>query len=227
MIESLAAALSSILISIFAYTPKLIAGLLILLIGVIIASLLKDLLVFVLRYAKMERWMERAGIGNAAEVHFWPNILSELIRWTTIFIFLMSAVEAWEIPKVADVINQLLLFIPNVVLAVIIGWVGLIAARFTFNIVRHGVGGLEKRESLLLATVSRYLILFFTALIVLTQLGIAADLIKILFTGIVGMLALAGGLAFGLGGQEEARDILRSLRNRLQDTPRKPRPPRA
>ncbi len=218
MIDSLTTAISSLVISIATYIPKLLAGILILLIGIIISSLLKDLLLIVLRYARVEKWMEKAGLKSGSETNVWPTMLAELIRWTTIFIFLTSAVEVWEIPKVADVIDQLLRFIPNVVLTVIIGWIGLVAARFAYNIVRHGVAGLEKEDSLILAGVARSLIIFFTILIILTQLGIAADLVKILFTGIVGMLALAGGLAFGLGGQEEARELLRRFRKRISSS---------
>lgn len=215
MFDSLTTAISSLVVSIAIYIPKLLAGILILLIGVIVASLFKDLISVILRYSRVEKWMEKAGLKTTPEANVWPTMMVELVRWTTIFIFLTSAVEVWEIPKVADVIDQLLRFIPNVVLAVIIGWIGLVAARFANNIVRHGVGGLQKEESLILAGVARSLIIFFTVLIILTQLGIAADLVKILFTGIVGMLALAGGLAFGLGGQDEAREFLKRFRKRI------------
>ena len=109
------------------------------------------------------------------------------------------------------------MFIPNVFVVVIIGWVGLMVGRFAHDIVRHGVRGLGSQEALVLGNAARYTIVFFTVLIILTQLGVAAELIKILFTGIVGMLALAFGLAFGLGGQDEARNILKNLRERLSD----------
>jgi hypothetical protein len=58
--------------------------------------------------------------------------------------------------------------------------------------------------------------MFFTILVVLNQLGVAQDLIRILFTGIVALLALAGGLAFGLGGQTAAKEILEEVRNKLK-----------
>ena len=63
--------------------------------------------------------------------------------------------------------------------------------------------------------VGRWAVLIFVFLVVLNQLGIASDLIRILFAGIVAMVALAGGLAFGLGGKETARDIIERLRKRL------------
>ena len=215
--ESLSTFISATFVFISAFLPKLLAGFLILFIGIIIASLLRDLLKIIFRYFSLEKWLSTAGIAKSTDVSVWSNLLGEMVRWLTIFIFLISAVEAWGIPKVGDVLQQLLMFIPNVFVVVIIGWVGLMVGRFAHDIVRHGVRGLGSQEALVLGNAARYTIVFFTVLIILTQLGVAAELIKILFTGIVGMLALAFGLAFGLGGQDEARNILKNLRERLSD----------
>lgn len=221
--STLSAFWSSSVIFISAFLPKLFAGFLILFIGLIVASLLKDLIKLVFRYFSIEKWLEAAGIAKTSEVSIWPNLLAELVRWSIIFLFLMSAIDAWGIPKVADVLQQLLNFIPNVFVVVIIGWIGLVAARFTHDIVRHGVRGLGSHEALVLGNAARYTVVFFTVLIILTQLGVAAELVKILFTGIVGMLALAFGLSFGLGGQEEAKNILKKLHQKLEPNSEKPR----
>ena len=93
---------------------------------------------------------------------------------------------------------------------------GLVFANLVFDIVRHASRGLGSASSNLLGTVARYAIVFFTTLVVLNQLGVAADLIRILFTGIVAMLALAGGLAFGLGGQESARKAVAEFLKRVE-----------
>jgi hypothetical protein len=199
------------------YLPKLVAGFLVFFIGLVVASLVKDLIAIIFKYFRISRWLEVTGLVKEKEVAVWPKIIAEIARWIVIFFFLMSAVEIWGVPKVGEVLSQLLLFLPNVFVAVIIGLAGLIAARFTSDIVRHGVRGLGNKESLLLATIGRYSIIFFTTLIILTQLGVAADLVKILFTGIVAMLVLAFGLAFGLGGQEEAKNILKSLRYKINE----------
>jgi hypothetical protein len=198
------------------YVPKFIAGLLIFFIGLIIASLLKDLVRLVFKYFRVEKWLEAGGIVKGRDAEIWPNLLAELTRWTTIFVFLTSAVETWGVPKVGDVLNQLLLFLPNVFMAVVIGLIGLVIGRLASDIVRHSLGRLGEKEGLILGNVAYYAIVFFTALIILTQLGVAAELVKILFTGIVGMLALAFGLSFGLGGQDEAREILKKLRKRIE-----------
>lgn len=199
------------------FVPKLVAGFLLLFIGLVVASLLKDLIIIIFQYFSISKWLEAAGLAKESEVKVWPKLLSELVRWTVIFTFLMSAVEAWGAPRVGDVLRQLLLFLPNVFVAIIIAFAGMVVARLLFDIVRHSLRGLGSRESFVLANIAKYAIIFFTSLIILTQLGVAAELVKILFTGIVGMLALAFGLAFGLGGQDEAKSILRKLRQKLSN----------
>ena len=206
---------ASVIYIVSTFVPKFLAGLIILIIGIIIASLLRDFIKIIFRYIKLGEWLEAAGLVKSKEIQTWPNLLAELTRWSIIFLFLMSAVETWGIPKVGDVLNQLLLFLPNVFLAVIIGWIGLVAGRFVADIVRHGIDGVGGREALILGNIAKAAIYFFTSLIILTQLGVAAELVKILFTGIVGMLALSFGLAFGLGGQVEARELLKRLRLKI------------
>jgi len=214
-IESLSGVLNSVFFIISAFIPKLIAGSLIIFIGLILASLIKDFIIILFKYFRIEKWLQSAGLVQKDEVVVWPNLIFEVIRWIIIFIFLMSAIDVWGIPKVADLLNQLLLFLPNVFVAVVIGWIGLISARFVFDIVRHSLSGVGRREALVLGNIAKYSILFFTALIVLTQLGVASELVKILFTGIVSMVAIAFGLSFGLGGKDEAKRILESLREQI------------
>src|SRR3989344_1479843 len=177
---------SSIIYVVSTFMPKFMAGLIILIIGIIIASLLRDLIKIIFRYIKLGEWLEAAGLVKTKEIQTWPNLLAELTRWSIIF------------------------------LAVIIGWIGLVAGRFVADIVRHGIDGVGGREALILGNIAKAAIYFFTSLIILTQLGVAAELVKILFTGIVSILALSFGLAFGLGGQIEARDLLKRLRLKIE-----------
>ncbi|MCL4339148.1 hypothetical protein M1271_05660 [Patescibacteria group bacterium] len=200
------------------YLPKFIAGLLIIFIGLVIASLLKDIIKIIFRYFHIEKWLETAGIVKKEDVQVWPNLLAELVRWTVIFLFLTSAVETWGVPKVGDVLNQLLIFLPNVFVAVVIGWIGLVTAKLLSDVVRHSLRGLGSKEAMILGNVARYSVIFFTALIILSQLGVAADLVKILFTGIVAMLSLAFGLAFGLGGRDHADKIIAGIIKKIDES---------
>ncbi|MBI2019956.1 hypothetical protein HYS94_00865 [Candidatus Daviesbacteria bacterium] len=205
------------------YLPQLIAGLVLLLIGLAIAAILKEAVLRLLNFLNVEEWLSNVTEWfnqirdeKAARGRIWPRLLSELVRWTVVILFLVPAAEAWGLPRVTELLNQFLLYVPNVFVAVVIGFIGLVVANLVSEVVRHASRGLGSASANLLSTFARYALFFFTALVVLNQLGIAADLVRILFTGIVAMLAIAGGLAFGMGGQEMARKFLAELQKRLE-----------
>ncbi len=207
---------TSSLLSLGTYLPQFFGGLLILLVGVIVATILKHVMETVFRIIRLDKLAEDAQFAKAQTVEIWSDFVTELIRWATIIAFLIPTVEAWGITRITDILNQLLFYLPNVLVAVVVGFVGFVIAGLAYDAVSHSVKSLGATSAGVLATVARYAILFFTTLIVLHQLGVAADLIRILFTGIVAMLALAGGLAFGLGGQDAAKEALIDLKKRLK-----------
>ncbi len=198
------------------FLPDFFGGLLILAVGVIIASLLKKFLIGILKFLKIDSIIERTKLLTKDEVRIWEEILAEVIRWTVIVLFLIPTLEAWRLSRATAVLNQLLFYLPNVIVAVIIGFVGLVTANLVSDLVKHSTKSVGAVAANTLAALARATIIFFTILIILNQLGVAQDLIRILFTGIVAMLALAGGLAFGLGGRDLARELLESLKSKLK-----------
>lgn len=205
------------------YLPQFLAGLVLLLIGLSVAALLKEVVLRGLAFLRVEDWFSNVTSWfktikseGAARGKVWSRLVAELVRWTVVILFLVPAAEAWGLPRVTDLLNQFLLYIPNVFVAVFIGFVGLVAANLVAEIVKNASTGLGSQSANLLSTVARYALVLFTTLVVLNQLGIAADLIRILFTGIVAMLTLAGGIAFGLGGQDGARKFLDDLKKRVE-----------
>lgn len=198
------------------YLPQFIAGLLLLLVGVLISGIIHQLVMGFFKLLKLEKWAKESNVSASVDVKVWPQLFAELLRWAVLILFIVAAVETWGIKRVGDVLNQLLLYLPNVFVAVVMGLVGLVVGNLASDVVKHGSRSVGAHSAGTLASLARYSIFIFTGLIVLHQLGVAADLIRILFTGIVAMLALAGGLAFGLGGQETARELLKALRERLE-----------
>lgn len=213
--------ITSSLAGLGSYLPQFLGGLVLLLIGLAVAALLKELVLRFLGFLKVEEWFGSVTDwfnqmrAERIKGGVWVNVVSELVRWTVVILFLVPAAEAWGLPKVTDLLNQVLFYIPNVFVAVVIGFIGLVAAKLVSDVVRHASKGLGGESSNLLGSVARWAMVFFTALVVLNQLGVAADLIRILFTGIVAMLAIAGGLAFGLGGQEAAKKALSDLQKKV------------
>jgi small-conductance mechanosensitive channel len=216
MTTTITSPFTSLLSDVVIFIPKLLFGLVLLLVGLLIASLLKKAVYGLFEIIRPEKMLGKEEEEKKNTISIWKDLFAELVRWTTIIVFLVPTVEIWGIPNITEVLNKLLLYIPNVFIAAIIGLVGTVLAHFTSDIIRHGGFALGATSSKFIGNVSYYAILIFTMLIALNQLGIASDLIRILFTGFVAMIALAGGLAFGLGGQEVARDVLKSLQKKLK-----------
>lgn len=215
--NSLAVVIYSALSSVINYLPNLIGGLIILLLGFLVAMIVNRVVISLLKAIKLDNVLAKYNLSRVeGQEVAWSHILSELARWSIIVVFLFPAVEAWRITNATAVLNQILGYLPNVIVAVIISLLGLIFARLGSDIVYSASKNLGKDTAHLASLISRWAIVGFSGLVILNQLGIGAELVRILFAGIVAMLAIAGGIAFGLGGTETAKDILNSLRERLK-----------
>ena len=213
--DTLIASLNNALLAITLFVPKFLAGLVILLIGIVIASILKKVVVEIFKTLKVEAFLKKYGVPEMKEEFSWTNILSEIVRWFVIIIFLIPTAEIWGLSQITGVLNEFLLYLPNVFVAAVIALVGFVFARLTHDVILVSAKGVESQTAATIASVARWAVNIFVLLAVLSQLGVATDLIRILFTGFVAMLAVAGGIAFGLGGQGAAKDVVDGLRRRL------------
>jgi len=198
------------------YLPIFFGGLLILIIGLILSVILKKILLSLFSFFRFEDALAKMRLVNKKDVMLWEEVLSELLKWTVVILFLIPTLEVWGLSRATAVINQFLFYLPNVIVSVIIAFVGVIAANLGADLVQHSIKTMGATSANALSVFTKWVILFFTVLIVLNQLGVAQDLIRILFTGIVAMLTLAGGLAFGLGGREIAKELLEGWKNKLK-----------
>lgn len=229
--EAVGATISSIvsssLTSLGMYLPQFLAGLILLLIGLAVAAILKELSLRFLKFLKVEEWFGNVAVwfnqlkSDKVKSTAWQKLLAELVRWSVVILFLVPAAEAWGLPRVSELLNSFLFYIPNVFVAIFITFVGIVVANLVSEIIHNTSRSLGGTSSSLLGAMAKYVIFFFTALVVLNQLGVASDLVRILFSGIVAMLAIAGGLAFGLGGQGLAKKVLEEFQ-RITNAPKSP-----
>jgi hypothetical protein len=217
--NSVTSALSDSLVATANLLPKLLIAIIIFIIGVIIAALLRAALMRLLNAINFEKILESTGIPQAlkkAETSLTiTGLLGELLRWFIILIFLIPSVDQLGLGAVNDVLKSLLLYIPNVAVAVIIVSIGAVFAKIARDFVTATATGLGTQAAQIVGEVARWAIIVFALLAALNQLGVAKDLIRILFTGFVLMVALAGGLAFGLGGKNPAERILTKFLDRI------------
>ena len=214
--STLLTSLNNALVLAISFVPKFVIGLIVILVGIIIASIVKQVVLQILKTLKVEMLLKRYGVPEAKDDLTWTNILSETVRWFLIIAFLVPAADIWGLPRVSVLLNEFLLYVPNVFVAAIIALVGFVVARIAHNVILASAKGLSAETANTIASVTHWAIIIFVVLAVLNQLGVATDLIRILFIGFVAMLAIAGGLAFGLGGQETARGILEAIKKKLR-----------
>src|SRR5919106_5829496 len=211
MFQPLQNALSTFL----SYIPQLIGALIIRIVGYIVAKALQALIGRVLQAVGFDRWMERGGIKqffDRAETNQTPHsILGQLVFWFVFIIAITMAADALGIPQVSAVLAQLIAYIPSIIAAILILILAALLANFISGIVRGATG------SDLLVSIARYAIIVYAVFAALTQLGLAVQLTANTFLIVLGAVALAAAIAFGIGGQEIARDILKKAYSRSDE----------
>lgn len=204
-------------VSVMNYLPSFFYGLLVLAVGFLLSGLVKELFIGLVKFFKVSVFFRATNIAKEKEVTIWADVLGELLKWVVIILFLVPTMQLWGLSGMTSILNNLLMYLPNVIVSVVIALVGYVVSNLTYDIVLNTVKPVQKKVSQTIAALSKYVILVFTGLVVLNQLGVAQDLIRILFTGIVAMIAVAGGLAFGLGGQGVAKEILEDIKKKFKE----------
>jgi small-conductance mechanosensitive channel len=216
LISSAAAALALLLAGI----PKILGFLLIVIVGWLVASALAALAAAVLRAVRFNDLAQRSGFsgfvhqmgiqGDAA------GFLADLAKWFVRLIVLVAAFDALGLPAVSSVLQQLLMWLPNLVVAMVVLVVAGLAANALSSLVRGATAESGLGNPDLLASIARVAVWAFAIVIAVNQIGIATELVNTLFMASVGAVALALGLAFGLGGRETAAQIVRGWYERGQ-----------
>lgn len=206
---------------IITFLPNVIAAFVILVGGWVIASALGKALANFLKKAKLDEALERFGwreVLEKADVKFSiSEFLGWLLKWILAIAVISLTVEVLGFEQFAILLNRFLAWLPNLIAALFIVIVAFIIADVLDKIVRAFAKKAQLRFSETLGVFTRWLIYVFAVLIALMQVGLARDLLVILFSGIVATLSLALGLAFGLGGKEIAAEILRELKRKLEE----------
>ena len=209
LLTSMTQALSLFLAAI----PKVIAFVLIAIIGWIIASLVARAVEALLRSVRFNDMAQRSGFGgfvaNTGVKTDSAGFVALVAKWFIRLIALVVAFDALGLPAVSDVLRQLLLWLPNVVVAVAVLIIGGLAANALAGLVRGATAKADLGNPDLLANIARVAVWAFAIVVAVNQIGVARELVNTLFTATVGAIALAAGLAFGLGGRETAAELWR------------------
>lgn len=202
------------------FLPELIGALLVFLVGWLVSVFLGRAVTQLLNRLKLNQFFERTGWSEAFRRADLKVDLSEflgaIVKWVLVFAFLLAAVEILGFLQFASFLTTVLAFLPNVVVSVLIFAVAVILSDISQKVLVAGVEKAKIGYGKAIGLFVRWAIMVFALLAIMVQLGIARQMIMTLFTGLVALLVISLGLAFGLGGKEMAAETLRGLRDKLR-----------
>jgi hypothetical protein len=195
--------------------PALLGALVILLLGWILAKILKAALVRILVAVRLEKFSARSGLSKFLSrgdiKHSLADILGTVFFWIVFLFFIDLAADVLKFTLLQNLINSIISFIPRLVVAVLIIVIGVLLSSFFKGLVRVAASSYALVRAELLGSIVQYLIIFFTLAVALEQLGVATNILVYSVLIIIGALAFGFALAFGLGSREVAGKIVNKI----------------
>jgi hypothetical protein len=203
--------------------PDIIGAVIVLLLGFIVAPILGGIVKKVFDIIRIDEMAEKAGIlevtSGYSKNFSISLLLGKIVKWFFVIAFVMAASEILGWARITQFLNEIVFYIPQVLIAVIILVFGVIAGNFFEAVVIRSLLGSNAPidNPQIIGKVTKWSFVIFAVMAAMLQIGVAPSLIQILFTGIV--LALA--LAFGLGGRDKAAELLDYIWSPAKKTTRK------
>ncbi len=196
--------------------PKILVALLFVIVGWIFGAAVGRVVQQLVDTMKADEWLTKAGVDKFLLRAGYKMNTGAFVGWLAkiffILVFLIPAFNILGLTQVNTFLNEVLVYIPQVIVAAIILFIASVASDLLSGMVSGATKAMGSNMANILGSMTRSAIWIFAFMIALSQLGIAAQYMSILFTGIIAMLALAGGLAFGLGGKDAAADLIKEIR---------------
>ncbi len=195
---------------IIAVLPKLIVAIIVFVIGWIIAKIIYKALIKIGKSLKLDELVKpMAGAFEKAGYKLsLTKAIAFLVKWFVAIGFLVVALDVLGLQTTKLLLLGIIAYIPQVIIAIFVLIAGVVLANFTKKLIQGSTKVLRVKSATFLSNLARVVIIVFTALIALDIIGLKSQFINILFIGVVAMFALAGGLAFGLGGRDAAAKLL-------------------
>ena len=190
------------------YFPVVLGALLILIFGAALARILASAVVRILRGLRLSNLVKDTPIDlflQKAEIFKIESVVGKIVYWLLMLVVIHSAVSVLGLDSLTLIFSRVLAYIPKVISAIVILFVGLLLAGVVESLVKASIRSIEGKQSLLLGKVSSYLVMGMVTLAAISELGIASDFILVLFIGLIFTISLGVGLAIGLG----AKDIVK------------------
>lgn len=203
------------------FVPSLIVAIIIFIVGWVVGSVIGKLVMQVVQSLKIDKVFESAGADEVmARAGMRLNIgafLGGLVKWFIVLVFLMTSLEILGLTQVTDFLREVVLsYLPQVIIASLILVAATIIADAMGKVVTAAAKAGNIRSANMLGTIVRYAIWILAFIIALSELGIGREYMLTIFQAVIYMFALAGALAFGLGGRDAAARAIEHIRSESQ-----------
>lgn len=214
--DAVFASLQDLWAKVVAFIPELLGAFLVLVIGLLLSRALSELTRRLVKLSHIDELIEKMDgakkLKSAGLKANFSGLLAWIVKWFFVTVTLIAAVDILRLTQVTNFLQDVAMYIPNVIVAVLILAIGLVVGQFIYDVIEKTAktAKVVKETAQTLASVAKWAITIFAVLAALVQLGVATNLIEILFTGFIAAISLAFGLSFGLGGREHASKWLTS-----------------
>ncbi len=212
------ASLTSFWTQLAGFVPQLLAAMLLLFVGWILANLARTGVVKLLDLLRFNSLAEKTGIeAFLKQGHLdisLGRIIANLVYWVIIFIVIVTVANSLGLHMVAELFNKIVLYIPNLIVAILVLVFGVLVARFINRLVFAYLNNMGVQGSLTISTLAEYAVIIFVVFVALEQLDIGTTLLTAAFQIGFGAIGLALALAFGLGGREWAAGVIKRMTER-------------
>jgi hypothetical protein len=216
-IDILGQALVDSSMTLIAFLPQVIIAIIIFVAGWVFGSVLGKAVYHVIHALRIDNALHKAGLDTLSEKAgirlSLSGFFAGVIKWLVIVAFTIASAEVLGLTQITQLLRDILLYIPQVIIAAIVLVIAVLVADFVARVIEHSVRATGIDGHSLVSRLARWsIILIGGVLPALTQLRIAPGLVEVLFTGIVFALSLALGLAFGLGGRDAAAKAIEKIK---------------
>jgi len=213
---SLQQSMTALWFDVMQFLPQLLIAILVLVIGWIVGGIIGKLIKKGFHALKLDTALDKAGVDDLsarAGYAFKPGeFVGSLVKWFVVLVFAVVAFDILGLNEVTVFAREVVLgYLPQVFAAALILFVGVIVAQMAKDLLMGVLRGAGSTNVTLYGKIAYALVLGFTFMAVLSQLQIAAELVQILFMGVVFALSLGSALAFGLGGRDAAGKYIDSM----------------
>lgn len=201
------------------FSERLVIAAIILVVGIIVAVELAKIVRKISQKLGIDKTLELLGFKEFLKkggIKFSANdVLEWLVKWFIILSALRIAVDQLGLPQATEFFSDILSYLPKLVGALIILTIGFIIAQMVYEAINGVAKATNVKVYGLIAVFAKWAVLVMSVLVVLEQVLAETSMLQIFAGGLSLMIALAGGIAFGLGGQYHAKELMDEVKNRM------------